>query len=132
MFTRQRLPGVGASLGLDRILAAMETLNMIPAGNSTAQLLIVQFEAHSLDAYLKIAAAIRRSGVRVEVYPEARKLSQQFKYADRQQVQAVLVAGPEELERREVLIKWMSDSSQTVLPLSDNAQEIIDWLHSRL
>src|SRR5262249_43973417 len=29
-FTKQQLPGVGASLGLDRLLAAMEELNMLP------------------------------------------------------------------------------------------------------
>ena len=32
LYTRQELPGIGASLGLDRLLAAMEELNMIERG----------------------------------------------------------------------------------------------------
>ena len=43
LFTKQQLPGVGASLGLDRLLAAMQKLEMIPAVKTTADVLIVQF-----------------------------------------------------------------------------------------
>ena len=36
IFTKQKLPGIGASLGLDRLLAAMGELGMIPASRTTA------------------------------------------------------------------------------------------------
>ena len=35
-YTKQSLPGVGASLGLDRLLAAMEVLNLLPKTATTA------------------------------------------------------------------------------------------------
>ena len=43
LYTKQPLPGVGASLGLDRLLAAMEELNLLPKTSTPAPVLIVQF-----------------------------------------------------------------------------------------
>src|SRR5262249_43508403 len=45
IYTRQLLPGVGASLGLDRMLAAMEKLGQLPPGDSSPPVFIVQFNA---------------------------------------------------------------------------------------
>src|SRR5262249_23369232 len=45
LYTKQQLPGVGASLGLDRLLAAMEELNMLPKVSTPAPVLLVQFSA---------------------------------------------------------------------------------------
>ncbi|MFT5303520.1 MAG: histidyl-tRNA synthetase, partial [Mariniblastus sp.] len=45
LYTKQKLPGIGASLGLDRLLAAMEKLDLIPKTQTTAEVLIVQFDA---------------------------------------------------------------------------------------
>ena len=43
LYTKQELPGIGASLGLDRLLAAMQTLEMLPETRTTADVMIVQF-----------------------------------------------------------------------------------------
>ena len=45
LYTKQELPGVGASLGLDRLLAAMEEMNLLPKVGTPAPVLIVQFAA---------------------------------------------------------------------------------------
>jgi histidyl-tRNA synthetase len=119
-------------LGLDRLLAAMETLQMIPATKTTADVLIVQFESQRLNDYLKIAAALRRGGIGVVVYPDAKKLAQQLKYADRHSFRAVIVAGANEFEKNQVLIKWMADGVQTDVALSEDAAEILDCLRARI
>jgi histidyl-tRNA synthetase len=51
LFTKQRLPGVGASLGLDRLLAAMEELKLLPQTATPAPVLVVQFDAALLGRY---------------------------------------------------------------------------------
>src|SRR5947209_550608 len=45
LYTKQTLPGVGASLGLDRLLAAMEELNLLPKTSTPAPVQTVQFSA---------------------------------------------------------------------------------------
>lgn len=132
LFTKQQLPGVGASLGLDRLLAAMGTLEMIPPTRTTADVLIVQFSKEHVGHYLSIANSLRQAGVATEVYPEAKKLGNQFKYADRRGFRAVIVAGEEELAGKKVQVKWMEDGSQHEVATSDNCGELAAWLSDRL
>lgn len=74
LFTSQPLPGVGASLGLDRLLAAMEELGRLDSTSTPASVLIVFFdESHSGD-YLRMARQLRSEGIATEVYPQSRPL----------------------------------------------------------
>ena len=132
LFTKQELPGIGASLGLDRLLAAMQTLEMIPAMRTTADVLVVQFDAGRLSDYFRIAGQLRAAGISTEVYPAAKRLGQQFKYADRRGFQAVIVAGSDELESGHVQLKWLTDGSQHELSSDNGCAEVIGWLQEKL
>ncbi len=79
LFTAQELPGIGASLGLDRLLAAMEELGMIEKVATPAPVFIPYFDPSRLHDYLKLAAVLRAAGIGVEVFPEPKKLGQQLK-----------------------------------------------------
>ena len=105
LYTKQDLPGIGASLGLDRLLAAMEILGMIDKIATPADVLIVQLDQGSLHRYLELAAQLRAAGLSVEVYPEPKKLVAQLKYADRKGFRVALLIGPDELERGVCKIK---------------------------
>ena len=105
---------------------------MIPPTRTTADVLIVQFDQDSLGQYLKIAKDLRQAGLGVDVFPAAKKLAQQFKYADRRGFPAVLVAGSNELEQQKVNMKWLADGTQQELPLENNGQQIAEWLLEKL
>ncbi|MGL6194909.1 MAG: histidine--tRNA ligase, partial [Thermoguttaceae bacterium] len=83
LYTKQELPGVGASLGLDRLLAALEQLNRIEKAATPASVFIPYFVESLYGEYLKLATNLRQNGIGVEVYPEFKKLGVQLKYADR-------------------------------------------------
>ena len=70
LFTAQELPGIGASLGLDRLLAAMEELGMIEKISTPAPVFIPYFDKDRLHDYLRLAAALRAAGIGVEVFPD--------------------------------------------------------------
>src|SRR5262249_27971983 len=55
LYTKQKLPGVGASLGLDRLLAALEELNLLPKASTPAPVLLLQFTAERLGDYERMA-----------------------------------------------------------------------------
>ncbi|HEV3339030.1 MAG TPA: histidine--tRNA ligase, partial [Pirellulales bacterium] len=74
LYTSQELPGIGASLGLDRLLAAMEELGMIAKVSTPAEVFVVYFVAERLNDYLRLAGRLRASGFGVELYPEAKRL----------------------------------------------------------
>src|SRR5260370_324940 len=93
LYTKQALPGVGASLGLDRLLAAMEELNLLEKVSTPAPVLMVEFLPARLGDYQRMARHLRRAGVGVEVYPEAKKVGQQLQYAERRGFRLALIAG---------------------------------------
>ncbi len=125
LFTAQELPGIGASLGLDRLLAAMEELGMIEKIATPAPVLIPFFDKDRLHDYLRLAAALRRSGIGVEVYPDAKKLGQQLKYADRRGFRIALIAGGDEFQSGVCQVKDLRSGEKQDVPLADDAAAIV-------
>ncbi len=105
LYTRQNLPGVGASVGLDRLMAAMEELGQTAGGASSPPVLILCLDAGLLPAYQRFASAFRAAGVPAEVYPEERKLTLQFSYAEKRGIRLALIHGPEEAARGSVTLR---------------------------
>ena len=125
LYTNQKLPGVGASLGLDRLLAAMEELDLLPRTATPAPVLIVQFDAAKLGTYQKMARTLRAEGIGVEVYPEAKKPGAQFKYADQRGFKVALIAGPDECARgvwklKNLTVKKTGEKAENEETVPDN------------
>jgi histidyl-tRNA synthetase len=125
LFTAQQLPGIGASLGLDRLLAAMEELGMIEKTATPAPVFIPYFDKDRLHDYLRLAAALRAAGIGVEVFPDPKKLGQQLKYADRRGFQIALIAGQSEFEKQVCQVKNLQTGEKHDVPLEQDAASII-------
>jgi histidyl-tRNA synthetase len=125
LYTSQELPGVGASLGLDRLLAAMEELGMIEKVATPAAVFIPYFDKTRLGDYLKLAAALRGAGLGVEVYPDPKKLGQQLRYADRRGHRVALIAGENEFNSGTCQVKDLQKAVQHDVPLEPDAESII-------
>ncbi len=126
LYTKQELPGIGASLGLDRLLAAMEELKMIEPIHTPAQVLITFFDPTRLADYLKLAAVLRTAALNVELYPEPVKLGKQLQYADRKGFRVALIAGEQEFAAGECQIKNLASGESTTASLANEAAAVID------
>jgi len=116
LYTKQHLPGVGASLGLDRLLAAMEELKLLPKVSTTAPVLVVQFTAERIGSYQQMARTLRAAGIGTEVFPEAKKLGQQLKYAEGRGFRVALLAGPDELSQGVWKVKDLVKREEKTVP----------------
>lgn len=105
LYTKQELPGVGASLGLDRLLSAMEELGMIEKTSTPIEVFLPYFVATRLADYLKFATELRSKGIGVELYPEAKKLGQQLKYADKRGYRYAVIIGEDEFQQQKCQVK---------------------------
>ncbi len=128
LFTKERLPGVGASLGLDRLLAAMEELKLLGTEATPAPVLITQFDADRLGDYLRVGRLLRAAGINVEVYPDAKKLGKQLQYADRKGFRIALIAGSDEFARGVWQVKNLKEGTSTTVPEG----EVIETLRKLL
>jgi histidyl-tRNA synthetase len=120
LFTKQELPGIGASLGLDRLLAALEELGMIEKVRTPAPVLITFFDKERLDEYLRLAAALRAAGIGVEVYPDPKKLGQQLAYADRRGFRVALIAGQREFDSGVCQVKDLQTGQASDVSLKED------------
>jgi histidyl-tRNA synthetase len=124
LFTKEKLPGVGASLGLDRLLAAMEELGMVPQTSTPAQVLVVCFDASRIGDYCRIGRVLRAAGISTEVFPDAKKVGQQFKYADRKGFRIALVAGSNEFANNAWQVKDLKSTQQAEVPETELVSHI--------
>jgi histidyl-tRNA synthetase len=129
LYTKQQLPGVGASLGLDRLLTALDKLGYLKDTAATpAPVLVVQFDPKHLGDYERLARTLRGSGVGVEVYPDAKKIGQQLKYAESRGFRVALIAGSEEFTQGVWKVKDLGRREEKTLPEG----EIVAAIHSLL
>jgi len=124
VYTKERLPGIGASLGLDRLLAAMEELGLLGTRPCAAPVLLTFFAADRADDYLALAARLRAAGIGVELYPDAKKLGAQLKYADRRGFPIALVIGENEWEAGTCQVKDLRSGQATEVPQDELVGEI--------
>jgi histidyl-tRNA synthetase len=128
LYTRQQLPGIGASLGLDRLLAALEELQLIEKVATPAEVFIPYFDRQRLHDYLRLAGQVRAAGFGVEMYPEPKKLGHQLKYADRRGFRVALILGEDEWSAGTCQIKDLAKGHSTEVPLGQDAQGAIDGI----
>jgi histidyl-tRNA synthetase len=131
-YTTQELPGVGASLGLDRLLAAMEELGLIEKVHTSAEVFLAFFDADRLHGYLQLAAALRSAGLNVELYPEARRIGQQLKYADRRGFQLAIIIGPDEWMAQTAQLKNLRTGQSETISLAGGPRELTEGVRRQL
>ena len=115
------IPATGCSLGLDRIVEALQGLNPSKAvTKTTTQILVTIFDEALTGQSLKITSVLRSAEVNAEIYPDpAAKLEKQIKYADRKGIPFVVILGPDEIKENKVAIKNLKTGEQQTVDRKD-------------
>ncbi len=126
-FLGEKVPAVGASIGVDRLLAALIELGRVPLKRSTADVLVTVVDGSLQDDCLAMAFELRRAGVPTELYLASKGIGKQIGYADAQQIPIVAVYGGDEKARGVVTLKDMAQGRQ----LSEKLVARAEWLRER-
>ncbi|PIE03356.1 MAG: histidine--tRNA ligase [Acidobacteria bacterium] len=129
LFMKEPISGVGASIGLDRLMAGLQELGQLDAGSSSADVLILMMDEALLPEYQKLAALFRQAGIAVEVYPEPKKLGAQFKFAEAKKIPLALILGGNEAAAGTVNLKHL-ERRESVENISrdDAVKKAREWL----
>ncbi|WP_301070721.1 HisS family protein, partial [uncultured Helicobacter sp.] len=111
-FSKEKMSGVGASIGIDRLLAALEELELLDKKATSARALIVCMDMAYFGYAHTLAESFRRSKVSIEVYPEVSKLKKQFGYANTKGHEFVMVIGESEFNSKTLTLKNMTSGMQ--------------------
>ncbi len=109
LFMKEPVSGVGASIGLDRLMAGLEELGRIDKSASRTEVLIFMMDEKLLPRYQKLARDLRSDGLAAEVYPESKKLGVQFKYAEAKDIPLGIIVGTDEVASDTVNLKDLNN-----------------------
>lgn len=120
-FGMSGLSGVGISLGVDRIYDVLEELNLFPEAlrGSNTQIMVTNFDESTLKKSLELLSQLRAKGINAEIYPEFSKIKKQFEYANKKQINHVLIVGESEINSGEYQLKNMTTGLQTAFNINN-------------
>jgi len=103
-FTGQSVPATGVSVGVDRLLAALEAQGRFEAEAEGPVVITVMDRARMAD-YQRMARELRAAGLRAEVFLGGGNMGKQLKYADRRAAPVAVIEGEDEQARGVVQLK---------------------------
>ncbi len=118
-YTKQKLPGVGISIGLTRLFYQLKEANLIKSQDqSLSKVLVIPME-DCLDKAIETAAKLRENDINTQVYLEEAKIGKKFSFADKLDIPYVVVIGPEEVNNNTYSLRNMKTGEQIVVPLEE-------------
>ncbi|MEW5817207.1 MAG: HisS family protein, partial [Spirochaetota bacterium] len=132
LYTSEEIPGVGSSIGLDRLLAALEALGNKPDRPSITAVLILYLDENLAGYYHRLAGFLRENGISAEVYPDKKKLAQQFSFAEKKSIPLALICGEEEKKAGAITLKNLhTRESCENLSREEGLTKIKEMLHQQ-
>ncbi len=121
-FTGTRIPATGASIGVDRLLAALKARDRQGADRSQKPVVVTVFERDRMADYQRMASDLRSAGIAAEIYLGSKGFRQQLKYADKRDSPVAVICGGNEFERDEVTLKDLRLGSKLSKEIKDREE----------
>jgi len=125
IFGMPDVSGVGISFGLDRIYLVLEELGLFKTVElPKPKVLFVNFgEAEALFS-MKAIAELRKNNIKAELYPDNAKMKKQMNYANKSEIEFVVIVGSQEIEKNEFTLKNMTSGEQSNCSLQELVKKI--------
>ena len=106
LYTKNELPGVGSSIGLDRLLSALVELDSpLLKQSSSSDVIIFNKGRDMYPIGTMISSKLREEGLRVDTYLQNKKLPQQFKYAEKNSIPYGIMINDETISNNTFTLK---------------------------
>jgi histidyl-tRNA synthetase len=104
-FRGETVPATGFSIGVSRLLAALQHLGKVETKAEAGPVVVTVFDKDRIADYQQMVVSLRNAGIRAELYLGSGKFGPQMKYADRRNAPCVVIQGSDEKAKGEVTIK---------------------------
>jgi histidyl-tRNA synthetase len=122
-FSDQSLPAVGCSIGIDRLLDALQELGL-SQNESLVKALVVNQDPDLQTEYVGIVSSLRNAGISCELYYEPVKLDKQFKFAESKNIPYAIILGKEERQTGVVKLKNLITREQEEVAIARLAEKL--------
>lgn len=123
------LPGVGFSLGIERIYSVLKDDNLLPDDIRNEVVAYIMPMSDDVRTYaLDVANCLRMSGYRVDMCFDNTKLGNMFKRAEKKFAQYAIIIGEDEFKNQSVVIKDLRTQNQENVSI-DNLVDYFDNIY---
>ncbi|MDZ7961312.1 MAG: histidine--tRNA ligase [Aulosira sp. DedQUE10] len=124
-FLGEKMPGVGISIGLTRLISRLLKAGILNTLAATpAQVMVMNMQEDLVPIYLKVSQNLRKAGINVITNFDKRPLGKQFQLADKQGIQFCVIIGSEEAAAQKSSLKDLNTGEQVEVALADLAEEV--------
>ena len=103
--------GTGMSIGVDRLVFALNQINQIDFNNKNVLVLVL--DEKYLDNYYSIVNLLRENNINSEIYLDPSKnLKKQLAYADKKGCSLAIICGQKEIEKNSITIKNLKSKNE--------------------
>jgi histidyl-tRNA synthetase len=118
-FTGQRVPATGFSIGVSRLLSALQYLKKGESTAGTGPVVVLVMDRADLPRFQSLAQRLRQAGIAAEMYLGTSGMKAQMKYADRRGAPCVVIQGGDEVAKGEVQIKDLIEGAKAAEMIKD-------------
>ncbi|ODT30360.1 MAG: histidine--tRNA ligase [Hyphomicrobium sp. SCN 65-11] len=126
-FTGQRVPATGFSIGVSRLLSALQYLKKGESNAGHGPVVVLVMDRKDLPRYQRLAQRLRQAGISAEMYLGTSGMKAQMKYADRRGAPCVVIQGGDEIAKGEVQIKDLIEGAKA----SETIKDAKEWREGR-
>ena len=125
LYMKEKISGVGSSIGLDRLIAGLEQLGVISKKGSFVDLEIFCVDASLSVEYQGLAQKFRGKGISCEVFPDAKKIGQQYNVTDKKGIKWGILMNAENAKSGTFTLKNLATREQFENCTVEQASKII-------
>jgi len=119
IFSNKNIPAVGASVGLDRLIAALEELKIVESVKTVTKVLVANFDEGLEKDYIEITNKLRAVGLNTINFFGTNDLKKQLSYANEKAIRYVVIFGAEEKAGGTVTIKDLESGKQENIKINN-------------
>lgn len=112
LYMKEKISGVGSSIGLDRLIAGLEQLGIISKKGSFVDLEIFCMDSSLAVEYQGLAQKLRNAGISCEVFPDAKKIGQQYNVTDKKGIKWGILMNAENAKQGVFVLKNLETREQ--------------------
>ncbi|MGP1414379.1 MAG: histidine--tRNA ligase [Treponema sp.] len=126
-YMKEKVSGVGASIGIDRFLAALEMLNKEKAMLSFSNAIIFSNENYSFS--YKLLSYFREKGIVAEFFPDNKKMTKQYELAEKKGIKWGIYIEEEnfsKIEETKIKLKNLLTREESKISVKDAVSKMMN------
>lgn len=127
-FTGIDMPAIGTSVGVDRLFAALEKLELLPVVKSETQVLVTVLPENPEES-LKVAQVLRDNNIKTEMYlGEKPSPGPQLAYADKLGIPIAIICFPDKVKEDIYIVKKLGENMGEAEQVESSFEKLVETI----